>query len=467
MLQCFKGIFDRLLLSKMSLSYYSSSTGTLPDKASSRKVALYSLLVFSISCSTPSKEIFLKVRSTNTKEAYRDFISKYPHSPEVPRAKLELEKLEGTPLPSSSYKWSSETGLDIQKQANGRYTDLKGGMKAALDFYRSKVKRHTFTGVDNVRIAYDEIPVEGATGALIISHGTGENPLRYAETVFDLVNNKIPYSIFLISHRGMGFSQRLLGKNRDWNPSWDVYKDKEKDISEYKKIHSNDFEDYVKDFSQFVKLIREKHNFTTIHAIGHSLGGGIVTRYAELNPGSLQKIVLSAPLHSIIGVMGADNSDFISKSIISVSDTFSHTNFAIGGGGAGFSHFDTKFEENNIINPGTMSYQRFMMKKLVLQEFPETSLGGLTWGFVDSLYEGVKDIRSDADKIKAKTLILQAEHDEYVHPSGQRTVCDRINKKSPGLCKLEIFLNAKHELFLERDMIRLKVLNLVYEFLVK
>lgn len=265
----------------------------------------------------------------------------------------------------------------------------------------------------------------------------------------------------------MGFSQRLLGKNRDWDSSWDVFKDKELSITEYKKIHANDFQDYVEDFSQFVKFLREKHNYTTIYAIGHSLGGGILTRYAELNPDSLQKIVLSAPLHSIIGVMGADNDDFVSKSIISIGDTFSHEGFAIGGGGSSFSHFDTKFEVDNIINPGTMSQKRFMMKKLVLQDFPETSLGGLTWGFVDSLYEGVKDIRSDAGKIKAKTLILQAEHDDYVHPSGHQTVCDKINKESSGLCKLEFFPNAKHELFLERDIIRMKVLDMVFEFLVK
>jgi esterase/lipase len=165
--------------------------------------------------------------------------------------------------------------------------------------------------------------------------------------------------------------------------------------------------------------------------------------------------------------MGADNHDYVSKSIISVGDTFSHTGYGPGGGGAGFSHFDTKFEEKNILNYGTMSYQRFMMKKLVLQEFPETSLGGLTWGFMDALYEGVKDIRSDADKIKSKTLILQAEHDDYVHPSGQKTVCDRINKKTPGLCKLEVFRNAKHELLLERDTIRTKVLTMIYDFLFK
>ena len=59
------------------------------------------------------------------------------------------------------------------------------------------------------------------------------------------------------------------------------------------------------------------------------------------------------------------------------------------------------------------------MKKFIGQEFPETSLGGLSWGFADALYEGVKDIRSDAGNINIPTLIFQSQYDAYVHPFPQ------------------------------------------------
>jgi alpha-beta hydrolase superfamily lysophospholipase len=106
------------------------------------------------------------------------------------------------------------------------------------------------------------------------------------------------------------------------------------------------------------------------------------------------------------------------------------------------------------------------MKKYILQEYPDTSLGSLTWGFVDSIYEGVKVIRRDANKIQIPTLILQSEYDDYVHPIGQTQVCDAINKNKQDLCKIILIKSAKHELLLERDSIRGKVMDIFFDFLV-
>ncbi|MBL0266942.1 MAG: alpha/beta hydrolase [Leptospiraceae bacterium] len=107
------------------------------------------------------------------------------------------------------------------------------------------------------------------------------------------------------------------------------------------------------------------------------------------------------------------------------------------------------------------------MKKFIGQEFPETSLGGLSWGFADAIYEGVQDIRRDAGNIKIPTLIFQSQYDAYVHPSGQKTVCDAINSSSPNLCKIKFVKDSKHEVFLERDLVRNEVMDDVMEFLLK
>lgn len=146
--------------------------------------------------------------------------------------------------------------------------------------------------------------MSGAKQALVISHGTGESSIRYAELVYDLLQNKLPYSIFIINHRGHGYSQRLLGKYKEWNPNWDVYNVMQEDILEYRKIYVNQFDDYVADFSALVQLIKQKHGFEKVTALGHSLGGGVVARYAELNPTSFDKMILSAPLISVIGILG-------------------------------------------------------------------------------------------------------------------------------------------------------------------
>ena len=140
---------------------------------------------------------------------------------------------------------------------------------------------------------YDYFPSEGAKQALVISHGTGESSIRYAEVVYDLLNNKVPYSIFVINHRGHGFSQRMIGKNKEWDPNWNVFEIDKEELQEYRKIYVKNFEDYVKDFGTLINIIKEKNNIEKVSALGHSLGGAVIARYAEQNPTSLDRMILS------------------------------------------------------------------------------------------------------------------------------------------------------------------------------
>ena len=427
-------------------------------------IVLIKFFLTLITCSSSPNPDFVKAQKINTIESYNSFISKYPNSPQILKANLQIEKLKSLEQPTN-YKLNSEVSIEITPK-EGKFIDNKGTIKQILEFYKSKSKRETFTGVDGIKIVYDYFPSEGAKQALVISHGTGESSIRYAEVVYDLLNNKVPYSIFVINHRGHGFSQRMIGKNKEWNPSWNVYEIDKEEIQDYRKIYVRDFEDYVKDFGTLINIIKDKYKIEKVSALGHSLGGAVIARYAEQNINGLDKMILSAPMFSLIGLLGADNYDFVSKAIISSGDTFSSKGYAIAGGGASFSHFSTKYDtEDNSLNYYTTSYNRFFMKKYLLQENPETSLGGLTWGFVDAIYEIVKDIRSDAQKIKTPTLIFQAEFDDYVHPSGQDTVCKKINLNTPGLCKIIKVENAKHELFLERDYIRNRVMSQILDSL--
>lgn len=430
-----------------------------------RKFGFILLILLFQNCSTNTNREFMSAKNLHTVESYETFLKNCANSPQALSAKLQLEKLRGIKSKPSTYKWSSENSINVSRDG-GRLKDSNGQLKSIFDFYKAKGKRDSFIGVDGFKITYDYFLVDGATQALVISHGTGESSIRYAEVVYDLLKNKLPYSIFIINHRGHGYSERLLGKNKEWNPKWDVYDVMREEILEYRKIYVNQFEDYVNDFSQLVKIIKEKHGFDHVTALGHSLGGGVVTRYAELNPNSLDKMILSAPLHSVIGLLGADNTDYISKAIISIGDTFSHTGYAIGS--KTFNHFVTTHDNpENTLNTYTTSYNRFFMKKYIIQEFPETSLGGLSWGFTDAIYEGVKDIRRDAGNIKIPTLIFQTEYDAYVHPSGQKSVCDAINQSKTNLCHIKLVKDSKHEILLERDLIRDAVMNDIIEFLVK
>ncbi len=416
-------------------------------------------------CSANTNAEYIKAKSLNTTQSYEVFLKTYPNSPQALNAKLQLEKLNGVKSKTSSYKWNSENSFSVTKDGE-RFKDSSGQLKQVFDFYKAQSKRDSFITTDGVKITYDFFQVAGAKQALVISHGTGESSIRYAEVVYDLLKNKLPYSIFIINHRGHGYSDRLLGKYKQWDSKWDVFNVMQEDILEYRKIYVNEFDDYVKDFAQFVSIVKEKHGYEKITALGHSLGGGVVTRYAELNPKELDKMILSAPLHSVIGLFGADNNDYVSKAIISLGDTFSHKGYSLGA--KSFNHFVTTYDtEENDLNHYTTSHNRFFMKKFIGQEFPDTSLGGISWAFADALYEGVKDIRRDAGNIKIPTLIFQTQYDAYVHPSGQNTVCEAINATNSKLCKIKFVKDSKHEVFLERDIVRNEVMDDVMEFLLK
>ena len=434
------------------------------DSKAIRLSGVLLLLAFILNCSANPNSEFIKIQNSPSKEKYEQFVKDFPESPQTLKAKIALEKYNPE-ISKSIYKWSSEKDIQVLKE-NGRFKDSNSHLKEVFDSYKSNFKRNYFEGEGGFKIAYDYYEVKGATRAILLSHGTGESSIRYAEVVYDWIQNKIPYSIFVINHRGFGYSERLLGKYRSYNPKWDVYDVKEKDFLEYRKIHANEFGDYVKDLDKLVDLIHNEHSIPMITGVGHSLGGGVLIQYAGLHPKKLNRLILSAPMASINGAMGADNYDFVSKALISIGDTFSHEGYTFGG--ENFNHLVTPFDtEENTLNFYTTSENRFFMKKYIIQEFPETSLGGLTWGFADAIYEGVKDIRSSAEKIEIPTTIFQAGNDDYVHPSGQEKVCSTMNENKKGSCNLIRIENSKHEFFLERDSIRNRVMDKIMDILLK
>lgn len=448
-----------------STSYFSHSCkNSLSTLQKAWTVAgLLSLFLCLVNCSSSSSyKKFLQAKQQNSPKSYQEFLQNHPQSPQSLSAKVALESFTAEKR-TASQVWSSEKDIAVTNQ-NKRFQDTNKYLQKVFSFYEAKKQRKSFIGADGIEIVYDYIPGKDAKKALVISHGTGESSIRYAEVVYDLLQNGYPHAIFVTNHRGHGYSQRLLGDNKNWNPKWDVHKVQQKEILEYRKIHVEDFNDYVKDFAQLVGIVKKEYKFEKVMALGHSLGGGVVARYAELHPDSLEKMALSSPMMAIHGAMGKDNTDYLGKSLIFTYDTFSHTGYTFGG--AKFNRFLTKYDTNiHSLNNYTTSYNRFYMKKYINQEFPETSLGSLTWGFMDAIYEGAEKIRDDAEKIQTPALILQSEYDNYVHPSGQNYVCKVMNKTKAGLCKLIPIPAAKHELLLERDRVRNQVMDIFWEYL--
>ena len=113
----------------------------------------------------------------------------------------------------------------------------------------------------------------GEKGAIVIAPGRGESSIEYYETAIDYI--AMGYSpVFVIDHRGQGFSPRLL-PNQDMG-------------------HIGDFQDYVNDLAAATDMIEQileadfgrydEPLFYTSNSMGGAIGIGYFQMVGQNNP---------------------------------------------------------------------------------------------------------------------------------------------------------------------------------------
>ena len=89
------------------------------------------------------------------------------------------------------------------------------------------------------------------------------------------------------------------------------------------------------------------------------------------------------------------------------------------------------------------------MNNFICKNYPQTTIGGPSSGWVNESLRETKSIRANASKIKANVLILQAELDQFVINESQNDACTKMTN-----CHLVSFQNSQHEILMEQDSIR-------------
>jgi lysophospholipase len=303
-----------------------------------------------------------------------------------------------------------------------------------LDYWKSHSHQSSFSGSprpDGVqpKIAYDIVsPDVPSQGALVIVHGMTESSVKYAELVYDLHRAGLPLTMYVINHRGHGFSDRLLPDKM--------------------KVHVDDFEHYIDDLATFIDTVVEPTKQKNLFAFGHSMGGGILTRYLERYPSTFKYAVLSSPMHGV-------NTGWVPggplRLLLDAVGVFERTDY---------------FPQNAPGGPYTTSPARAKISDTAYRLFPETALGNVTWGW---LKEALDDTRGpmhhDVDKITAKIKMFRAAEDNLVSVDAETAVCDAVNKAGHGTCDVVSFEGVRHEVWNERDEIRDQVLTQMLQFM--
>ena len=150
------------------------------------------------------------------------------------------------------------------------------------------------SNTDNIKIAYAALTHTPAKSKTTIAFFTGwkEAFIKYGPLLTTL-HTKGGFNIYVMEHRGQGLSDDTPGTD---------YEKGFPDSSGKRICFVKDFEStYVNDMRQFLETIVRpscsSDNDSSICIIGHSMGGVLCARLAELTGDSLfDRMILSAPM---------------------------------------------------------------------------------------------------------------------------------------------------------------------------
>jgi len=274
-------------------------------------------------------------------------------------------------------------------------------------------------------------------GSVVIAPGRTESSLKYIEVAYDFI--KRGYNpVYVIDHRSQGFSDRTQ--------------------SDTHKVHTNNFNNYVNDFADFVDKIVTQDilvNLDRLFLISNSMGGAITALYLEefTHPfkssamfGAMHKIIYPEPFNELLTGVSAKFLCLNDKlKILSLSCK----DYAPGRGKK-FKWSERVFETNKL----TQSLQRYNFRDFLWSTFPEIQTGGVTVQWAGTAAWASKRLRRNAYKINIPLFVYTASEDEIVDPIGQARFCSNAPE-----CKRFVVEGARHEILMEKDSLRQGPMN--------
>ena len=225
---------------------------------------------------------------------------------------------------------------------------------------------------------------------LVIAHGIGEHSGRY-DHVADYLTRK-GFAVWACDHRGHGKSGGKRG-------------------------HVDNFDDYLADLDQTIRIAKQKTPEMKTFLMGHSLGGLIATFYAEKHSGELDGLIVSGPaLREKMKI--SSSRAFMAKTLSSIMPTLST--------GTG-------------LDPNLLSHDKEVVKKYV--EDPLVHKVTTPRWFTEYRRAQEETMRS-AGKLTLPCLIIQGGADGIVDPTVAKDLYDRI--KSPDKT-LKVYDGFYHE----------------------
>ena len=263
-------------------------------------------------------------------------------------------------------------------------------------------------------------------GAIVISNGRRENVSKYKEVIFDLYKNG--YSVYIIDHRGQGFSDRIYKPDKQMG-------------------HIDDFEYYVSDLKKYYDKFVKINDHKKIFLLAHSMGAAIGTRYIEKYLHDFDAAAFSSPMFGLkfpacelIGLLTGDKPKYL----------FGEKNF---------DDEENSFSENNL----THSKIRYEAMMNMYENNPSTKIGGPSYQWVYQSCITFKKIFKELQNIEIPIILIQAGEDEVVASKAQQKFVFKLKKLGKDVQGFNVD-GAYHEMFIEKDNYRIPVISTILDF---
>ena len=284
-----------------------------------------------------------------------------------------------------------------------------------------------FKTSDNVQLRYALWPKsEGAhRGTICLVQGRTEFIEKYFETIADF--RRRGFSVATFDWRGQGGSDRLIGNKKLG------YVDK--------------FEDYWTDLKSFHGEILLPECPPPFYLVGHSMGG-LVSLFAGINDRLMfDRIFLSAPMVAL------DRQPLSMGGMAKVCETLSF----LGLGRMPLSRKADKPASETTFpgNPLTSDLIRYLRTVDVVKARPDLEIGPATVRWAAAAMGAMAEAAGDSfpGRVRIPLLMLAAARDEVVSTAATEQLGLRMRTG-----RHVVIAGARHELFMESDIIRGQVL---------
>lgn len=311
---------------------------------------------------------------------------------------------------------------------NERERNFEKFVNDVLPGFWDKTEKLTIQNERGNTLAYLKAAHPSHDKAIFLVTGRVESYLRYKELIYDLYHAK--YDVYCLDHLGQGLSDRVL--------------------EDEQRGHIEDFQHYVYDLVSFCEKIILPHNYKKRFALAHSMGGGVLAHSILLKPNLFNAIAFCAPMFGI----NIPLPEGVANTILSIAERYPSLRdyYALGTGKWRALPF--------IVNRLTHSKVRYEHNLALLEANPDLKMGGPTYHWVKECRAATKALRERAHEWQLPSIVLQAEDELLVCNASQRAFIEKC-AYSPEFILVK---NARHELLMETDEIRVFVIDNILKF---